>query len=137
MPSFAQFDLIWVTQYQITRKDYPEITERPAAVMRLFHAGTLELQDFTLATIPPYAILSHTWMAAEDDVTFQDMASPRRLTKRGFDKIVNTRRLALEQGPRFVWIDTCCIDKSSSAELSQAIKRCSSGMTIPLSVMYI
>jgi hypothetical protein len=39
----------------------------------------------------------------------------------GFKKIEATCRIALKQGIEYAWIDTCCIDKSSSAELSEAI----------------
>ncbi|OCK73943.1 HET-domain-containing protein [Lepidopterella palustris CBS 459.81] len=39
----------------------------------------------------------------------------------GLDKIRKTCRRAKADGHQYVWIDTCCIDKSSSAELSEAI----------------
>lgn len=68
----------------------------------------------------PYWILSHTW--GGEEVTFQDMqdlALAKR--KRGFGKIQATCRLALQHGISHVWIDTCCIDKSSSAELTESI----------------
>jgi hypothetical protein len=42
-------------------------------------------------------------------------------TKEGYTKIQNCCRQALRDGYDHVWIDTCCIDKSSSAELSEAI----------------
>jgi hypothetical protein len=41
--------------------------------------------------------------------------------KKGFSKIIETCRLARERGLGYAWIDTCCIDKSSSAELTEAI----------------
>ena len=41
--------------------------------------------------------------------------------KEGFDKIVNGCARAKGDGHRYIWIDTCCIDKKSSAELSEAI----------------
>jgi Heterokaryon incompatibility protein (HET) len=87
--------------------------------MKLINTETLELHEFYLSKIPPYAILSHTW--GHDEVTFQDMASPSRFSKRGYDKIKNTCLLAMEHGLAFAWVDTCCIDKSSSAEFSEAI----------------
>ncbi|KAM7218511.1 hypothetical protein V8F06_006115 [Rhypophila decipiens] len=67
-----------------------------------------------------YAILSHTW--DKDEVDFQtiqdlDVASD----KKGWQKIKKTCRLAAAEGIYYAWIDTCCIDKSSSAELSEAI----------------
>lgn len=37
------------------------------------------------------------------------------------DKIKSTCRIAREAGFRLVWIDSCCIDKTSSSELSEAI----------------
>lgn len=89
--------------------------------MRLINAQTLQLEDFTLREVPPYAILSHTW--GGDEVTFQDMLSGRahlRSTK-GYDKIRQTCRFAWEYGLNYAWVDTCCIDKSSSAELTESI----------------
>lgn len=67
-----------------------------------------------------YAILSHTW--GSDEVSFQDFADlavARR--KAGFAKISKTCELARSDGFVYVWIDTCCINKQSSAELSEAI----------------
>lgn len=89
--------------------------------MRLINTATLQLEDFTLRDIPSYAILSHTW--GGDEVTFQDMVAckPEMRTKHGYDKIVETCRLAMEQGLAYAWVDTCCIDKSSSAELTESI----------------
>jgi hypothetical protein len=86
--------------------------------MRLLNAKTLELTQFA-GDIPPYAILSHTWGAEE--VTFQDITSPERDKKKGFAKILGCCRQALMDTLEWVWIDTCCIDKTSSAELSEAI----------------
>ncbi|GKT52752.1 HET domain-containing protein [Colletotrichum tofieldiae] len=88
--------------------------------MRLIHTKTLELQEF-IAGSPNYAILSHTWGAEE--VTYQDMQVDRTLIqhKTGWKKIEGCCALALKSGFNWVWIDTCCIDKTSSAELSEAI----------------
>ncbi|KDN64603.1 hypothetical protein CSUB01_12419 [Colletotrichum sublineola] len=87
--------------------------------MRLVNASTLELCDFTFTRVPPYMILSHTW--GQDEVTFQDMASSVRHNKKGYVKIKETCRLALENNLEYIWVDTCCIDKSSSAELTESI----------------
>ncbi|ENH68009.1 Vegetative incompatibility protein HET-E-1 [Fusarium oxysporum f. sp. cubense race 1] len=67
----------------------------------------------------PYAILSHTW--GEDEVTFEDMIDGQEKEKKGYIKIVNTCRLAKERGILYAWVDTCCVDKRSSAELAEAI----------------
>ena len=87
--------------------------------MRLINTRTLELHDFYLSDIPPYAILSHTW--GDGEVSFQDMSSPGRASKPGYAKIVHTCRLAQQEGLEFAWADTCCIEKSSSAELTESI----------------
>lgn len=87
--------------------------------MWLINAVTLQLEDFSLKPKPRYAILSHTW--GDEEVTFRDMANPRRHRMKGFFKISQTCKLALDRGLFYAWVDTCCIDKSSSAELTEAI----------------
>ncbi|KAI0839419.1 HET-domain-containing protein [Hypoxylon sp. FL0890] len=89
--------------------------------MRLLNARTKKLTDFLEADAPPYAILSHTWGNAE--VTFEDIQSawPLYRFKDGWKKIKWCCRQALQDDLQYVWVDTCCIDKSSSAELQEAI----------------
>lgn len=88
--------------------------------MRLLNVDTLELADFLESEVPPYALLSHTW--TQDEVSFQDMQSVRKAKKRsGFVKIQYTLKQAKVDELEWAWVDTCCIDKSSSAELQQAI----------------
>lgn len=92
--------------------------------MWLLHTLTLELQLFS-DEVPAYAILSHTWGAEE--ISYQDMLHSRSSTdevvrsKRGFHKIEMSCQRARRDGYWYIWIDTCCIDKTSSAELSEAI----------------
>ena len=87
--------------------------------MRLLNASILEFEDFTGDSIPSYAILSHTW--GKEEVTLQDFELCREKSKLGYQKILNTCRQALADDLKYAWIDTCCIDKRSSAELSEAI----------------
>ncbi|KAI0101899.1 HET-domain-containing protein [Nemania sp. FL0031] len=68
-----------------------------------------------------YAILSHTWGDEEEEVSFSDMKSPDFKAKKGYEKIEMASKLAEQDGLSYVWIDTCCIDRSSSAELTEAI----------------
>ncbi|OGM47056.1 hypothetical protein ABOM_003653 [Aspergillus bombycis] len=68
--------------------------------MRLLNTRTLQLTEF-VDFIPPYAILSHTWSPKE--VSFQEIHAAEARHK------------------QYAWVDTCCIDKSSSADLSEAI----------------
>ena len=92
--------------------------------MRLLNTETLQLKTVTSErTRPPYAILSHTW--GGDEVLFEDVkgrpAGPLNTGKSGEAKVVGSCREALRNGHKYIWIDTCCIDKSSSSELSEAI----------------
>ncbi|KAF4783364.1 HET domain-containing protein [Colletotrichum scovillei] len=86
--------------------------------MRLLNVETRKLQEFVVS-VPKYAILSHTW--GDDEVTFQDLEHPNHTKKRGYTKIDGLCCLAAKNGFEWVWVDTCCIDKTSSAELSEAI----------------
>ncbi|KAI1755813.1 HET-domain-containing protein [Xylaria castorea] len=87
--------------------------------MHLLNVHTKQLQEFTGNRIPPYAILSHTW--GEDEVLFQDLSTPGYKEKLGYKKIEGCCQEAILDGFEFMWVDTCCIDKRSSAELSEAI----------------
>jgi hypothetical protein len=86
--------------------------------MRLINATTQELESF-VGRAPPYAILSHTW--GPEEVTFNEMQSQPDTTKAGWRKILLACQQAKDDGYSYVWCDTCCIDKSSSAELSESI----------------
>ncbi|KAF2705055.1 HET-domain-containing protein [Pleomassaria siparia CBS 279.74] len=49
-------------------------------------------------------------------------SSKNAITERaGYAKIAQTARIALGLGYQYFWVDTCCIDKTSSAELQEAI----------------
>jgi hypothetical protein len=71
--------------------------------------------------IPPYAVLSHTWGMNKDEVSFRDMALGLGTDKFGYKKLEFCAEQAERDGLRYFWVDTCCIDKSNSAELSEAI----------------
>jgi hypothetical protein len=112
--------------------------------MRLINTRTLQLSQFFERKIPEYAILSHTW--EEREVTFEEWAcafsSPSSTTftiwsalkdvvgpgvledlvkKPGYRKVYSAAQEAQRRGFEWIWCDTCCIDKSSTAELSEAI----------------
>jgi hypothetical protein len=87
--------------------------------MRLLHTGGLELHEFIGSNVPPYAILSHRW--GNDEVTLQDFRTGQKPHFIGYEKIVNFCRVAAAASFDYVLVDTCCIDKTSSAELSEAI----------------
>jgi len=87
--------------------------------MRLINCSTLQLEEFFGTNIPRYAILSHTW--GDEEVSFAYFTSGQPLVGSGYQKIIFTCQQATRHGIGYAWVDTCCIDKSSSAELSEAI----------------
>jgi len=72
-------------------------------------------------TIPPYAILSHTWGADTEEVTFEDLTNGTGKDKPGYKKIRFCGEQARQDGLQYFWVDTCCINKANYTELSQAI----------------
>ncbi|RGP78287.1 hypothetical protein FLONG3_3602 [Fusarium longipes] len=92
--------------------------------MRLINVETLELESFVGDVgreVPAYAILSHVW--TNEEISFQQMTSSLPLPEesKGYRKIVDFCAKARNEGFEYAWVDTCCIDKTSSAELSEAI----------------
>ncbi|KAH8681875.1 heterokaryon incompatibility protein-domain-containing protein [Xylariales sp. PMI_506] len=109
--------------------------------MRLLDTTWIRLTEVQDHNVPPYAILSHTW--EEGEVLLQDIDKPELhehrwdemptssdiplaspscvFLKAGFAKLRQCAGLAWRNGFQYIWVDTCCIDKSSSAELSEAI----------------
>jgi hypothetical protein len=112
--------------------------------MRLVNILTLEIESHSDdRTRPIYDILSHTW--GQEEVSFQEWNTVLTLEKRkarrfptdplvelqvaeikrrrGYKKVVKFCELTKRRQPRrqYVWVDTVCIDKTSSSELSEAI----------------
>lgn len=87
--------------------------------MRLLRTRTIKLVEFTPDRIPHYAILSHTW--GEEEVLFTNMQNRTGQKRSAWSKVQGACAQARADGFDYIWIDTCCIDKSSSAELSEAI----------------
>ncbi|KAF2729421.1 HET-domain-containing protein, partial [Polyplosphaeria fusca] len=71
-------------------------------------------------TLPPYAILSHTWEEGQE-ITFKDIMDGTEKGKTGYNKIRLCAQQAERDGLQYFWVDTCCIDKSNPAELQKAI----------------
>ena len=87
--------------------------------MKLVNASTRSIAEFPQDRIPPYTILSHTWV--DDEVVLADMLEGRGTERDAYRKIDYSCQQTLDDGFAYIWIDSCCIDKSSSAELSEAI----------------
>lgn len=83
--------------------------------------GSFKLVYRVNQQIPPYAILSHTWGMDADEVTFHNLMNGTGRAKAGYRRIDFCAKQAALNGLDFFWIDTCCIDKSSSTELLEAI----------------
>ncbi|KOC16422.1 hypothetical protein AFLA70_157g002641, partial [Aspergillus flavus AF70] len=83
--------------------------------------GKFEVKVFTDEQLRDlqYAILSHTW--GTDEVTLDSINHHSVRSSMGYKKIEQCCSVARTMEYEYVWIDTCCIDKSSSAELSEAI----------------
>lgn len=71
--------------------------------------------------IPPYAILSHTWGADSEEVTFEDLVEGSGRDKPGYGKINFCGEQAARDSLTHFWVDSCSIKKSSDSELSEAI----------------
>lgn len=100
--------------------------------MRLINVDTFKQQDrFEHNKIPPYAILSHRW--GDDEVLYQAyintsqtdlhdrLSSPGTGRDAGFSKIAGACVQTKKANLKWLWIDTCCIDKPNSTELSRSI----------------
>jgi hypothetical protein len=94
--------------------------------MRLLNARSFKIEEFHGDAVPDYAILSHTW--GREEISFADYHNPKYTSlswntrlKAGWRKIKHACEEASRRKFDYVWIDTCCIDKTSSAELSEAI----------------
>jgi hypothetical protein len=91
-------------------------------LLKLEDDGEFSLVEFIGNDVPPYAILSHTWGSDHDEVTLEDLAKGTAKTKQaGYKKILFCGKQAANDHIGYVWVDTCCIDKSSSSELAEAI----------------
>lgn len=115
--------------------------------MRLINVYTLDMEEYFDSNVPDYAILSHTWGQEELSLRewtmvtqsrkldpgwlpesvgtlshFLGISSLQEIEKKsGYSKIIACCEQAKRDNLHYAWADTCCIDKTSSAELSEAI----------------
>ena len=99
--------------------------------MWVLSTNRAELRCFSSPEEVPdgYAALSHFWDKDNGEQSFQDVQRIIEDCKRDgtnprdfvCDKIRRCCELAEMHGFKWIWIDTCCIDKTSSAALSEAI----------------
>ena len=88
--------------------------------MRLLNTKTRKLEEFSSEPFPRYAILSHTWDQRE--LSLHDLNNDPSVEARPeYQKVRYLCDQALQDGLSYAWLDTCCVDKASSAELSESI----------------
>uniref|UniRef100_A0A8H7MY93 Heterokaryon incompatibility domain-containing protein n=1 Tax=Bionectria ochroleuca TaxID=29856 RepID=A0A8H7MY93_BIOOC len=95
--------------------------------MRLINTTTCDFSEFYDSDVPPYAILSHAW--GSEEISHQEWAAwlakrgenAATMNKSGFKKIRGACAQARRDRLEWLWVDTNCIDKTSSAELTEAI----------------
>ena len=92
--------------------------DRPTKVLEFHDNETTE-----------YAILSHRWIDPTE-IDYEEMVGLGKMDRQqqdeirgrpGYKKILDACKQAQTDGYEWMWVDTCCIDKRSSAELSEAI----------------
>ena len=88
--------------------------------MRLLNTYTLEFEESFKAP-SNYAILSHRWGSLNEEVSYEGYLGKSQMNRAGYEKISKFCNIARGDGYKLAWIDTCCIDKRSSAELTEAI----------------
>ena len=91
--------------------------------MRLLNTSTLVFEEFFDSSCPDYAILSHRWEGKETTLQELEASKPQKIQhcSSGVAKIKTFAATANFHGHSWCWVDTCCIDKKGSAELSEAI----------------
>ncbi|USW48129.1 Putative heterokaryon incompatibility [Septoria linicola] len=87
--------------------------------MRLLNTADLTFREFFDEQTPPYAILSHRW--GPQEITYDQFLAGQKKGHDGHVKILEACRIAKANSHQWIWIDTICIQKTSSAELSEAI----------------
>ncbi|KXT01708.1 hypothetical protein AC578_2793 [Pseudocercospora eumusae] len=92
-------------------------------MIRLLNIFTLEPREWLGDDVPPYVIASHRWL--EGEARYQELADKDGSDTPGFRKVRAfcefIRSLPDCSGFQWLWIDTVCIDKTNSVELSEAI----------------
>ncbi|KAF1967915.1 hypothetical protein BU23DRAFT_481930 [Bimuria novae-zelandiae CBS 107.79] len=81
-------------------------------LLKYISDGGLRLTEHFISdeSVPPYAILSHTWREGQE-VTYNDLITGNGTDKAGYTKILFCAQEAQRNGLDYCWVDTCCIDK--------------------------
>jgi hypothetical protein len=90
-------------------------------LLQLEDDDTFSLAEYFGKNVPPYAILSHTWGEDDEELALRDLISGHGTDRDGYRKLLFCGKQAAKDGLKFFWADTVCIDKTSSAELQEAL----------------
>ena len=89
--------------------------------------GRAKVLEFGDDEVTEYTILSHRWNRQEVDyneiveLVKVDEERSEICRRDGYRKILQSCKQAKQDQYEWLWVDTCFIDKRSSAELSEAI----------------
>ena len=102
---------------------FSDLSQGAEIIMRLLNAKTITLELPLRDNPPPYAIVSHRWGTASDEVLFTDIHDLSRAHSKAksYEKVLGACSQALRDGLAYVWLDTCCIDNRNEKELTTAI----------------
>ena len=99
----------------------PSSPSTPPVTMRLLHTSTKKIREFADDAAPPYAVLSHTW--GDDEVTLDDLSGAFYSRKDAYHKkIKGACARSIADGLDWIWIDTCCVDRTDATDLARAVR---------------
>jgi len=106
----SEIDDAWIEHRRTTSK----LTAFPSR-KQLIQEGIVERAQ--------YAILSHTWLDDDLEVTYDDAKQGRMRTGLGYEKLAKFCETAAQKyGVVLAWMDTICINKDSTSELDESIR---------------
>ncbi|GIZ44968.1 hypothetical protein CKM354_000815200 [Cercospora kikuchii] len=90
-------------------------------LLQFTDGGALTIRNYANDKRPPYAILSHTWLTSDEEVLYQELNNDAAKKKPGYAKILFCGQQAKKDDLHHFWVDSCCINRTDSAELSESI----------------
>ena len=114
-------DIAQITEEDIQKRMYTGAVRTDPAAGTYLSSRKAALRE-TIRDVVKYAIFSHRWTDSEP--SYQEISSPtkqRNVKTAGLAKLVQLCETARKLGYKLVWSDTCCIDKTNTTELSEAI----------------
>jgi len=90
--------------------------------MRLLHVRDFTFKQFVKQP-PTYAILSHRW--SEHEPSLKDIKHRNGKPSTAYNKVYGFANYISAHLPQleWIWVDSCCIDQKSAAELSEGVNR--------------